>query len=118
MRRTSHRRLVNGGILSGRIPLISLVQFIAVAEHLNFRHAAKALGVSQSSVSARVKVLEENLGVLLFERHVRSGLRVWLLEQVEADGRAGFELVVARALRMGPAQGARPRGAAPPERVA
>lgn len=49
---------------------------------------------------------------------VRSGLRVWLLEQVEADGRAGFELVVARALRMGPAQGARPRGAAPPERVA
>lgn len=61
MRRTSHRRLVNGGILSGRIPLISLVQFIAVAEHLNFRHAAKALGVSQSSVSARVKALEKIL---------------------------------------------------------
>ncbi|EPK3245019.1 helix-turn-helix domain-containing protein, partial [Pseudomonas aeruginosa] len=28
---------------------------MAVAEHLNFRHAANALGVSQSSVSARVK---------------------------------------------------------------
>ncbi|EBE2438490.1 LysR family transcriptional regulator, partial [Morganella morganii] len=40
MRRTNHRNLVNVGILSGRIPLISLVQFIAVAEHLNFRHAA------------------------------------------------------------------------------
>jgi DNA-binding transcriptional LysR family regulator len=75
MRRTRHRSLVNGGILSGRIPLISLVQFIAVAEHLNFRHAAKALGVSQSSVSARVKTLEENLGVLLFERHAR-GVRL------------------------------------------
>lgn len=67
MRRTNHRNLVNVGILSGRIPLISLVQFIAVAEHLNFRHAAKALGISQSSVSARVKALEDNLGVLLFE---------------------------------------------------
>ena len=66
MRRTNHRNLVNVGILSGRIPLISLVQFIAVAEHLNFRHAAKALGISQSSVSARVKALEDNLGVLLF----------------------------------------------------
>lgn len=75
MRRTNHRNLVNGGILSGRIPLISLVQFIAVAEHLNFRHAAKALGVSQSSVSARVKALEDNLGVLLFERHAR-GVRL------------------------------------------
>ena len=59
MRRTNHRNLVNVGILSGRIPLISLVQFIAVAEHLNFRHAAKALGISQSSVSARVKALED-----------------------------------------------------------
>jgi len=75
MRRTNHRNLVNGGILSGRIPLISLVQFIAVAEHLNFRHAAKSLGVSQSSVSARVKALEDNLGVLLFERHAR-GVRL------------------------------------------
>ncbi|WCM27404.1 LysR family transcriptional regulator [Sphingomonas sp. QA11] len=75
MRRTRHRGLVNGGILSGRIPLISLVQCIAVAEYLNFRHAANALGVAQSSVSARIKALEENLGVLLFERHAR-GVRL------------------------------------------
>lgn len=52
-----------------------LLEFIAVAEHLNFRHAAKALGISQSSVSARVKALEDNLGVLLFERHAR-GVRL------------------------------------------
>src|SRR5690606_27164528 len=61
--------------LGGRIPLASLVQTLAVAEYLNFRHAASALGVAQSSVSARVKALEEDLGVLLFERHAR-GVRL------------------------------------------
>lgn len=62
-------------ILGGRIPLASLIQTLAVAEYLNFRHAANALGVAQSSVSARVKALEEELGVLLFERHAR-GVRL------------------------------------------
>lgn len=38
--------------LGSRIPLASLIQALAVAEHLNFRHAANALGVSQSSVIA------------------------------------------------------------------
>lgn len=61
--------------LGSRIPLVSLIQTLAVAEHLNFRHAADALGVSLSSVSARVKALEEELGVLLFERHAR-GVRL------------------------------------------
>ena len=62
-------------LLGGRIPLASLIQTLAVAEHLNFRHAAKALGVAQSSVSARVKALEEDLDILLFERHAR-GVRL------------------------------------------
>ncbi len=61
--------------LGSRIPLASLIQTLAVAEYLNFRHAANALGISQSSVSARVKALEEDLGVLLFERHAR-GVRL------------------------------------------
>lgn len=61
--------------LGSRIPLASLVQTLAVAEYLNFRHAANALGVSLSSVSARVKTLEEDLGILLFERHAR-GVRL------------------------------------------
>lgn len=61
--------------LGGRIPMTSLIQSLAVAEYLNFRHAANALGVSQSSVSARIKALEENLGILLFERHSR-GVRL------------------------------------------
>lgn len=62
-------------LLGGRIPMMSLIQTLAVAEYLNFRHAANALGVAQSSVSARVKALEEDLGVLLFERHAR-GVRL------------------------------------------
>jgi DNA-binding transcriptional LysR family regulator len=62
-------------LLGGRIPMASLIQTLAVAEHLNFRHAANALGISLSSVSARVKMLEEDLGVLLFERHAR-GVRL------------------------------------------
>ena len=46
-----------------------------MAEYLNFRHAANRLGVSQSSVSTRIKALEEELGILLFERRHR-GVRL------------------------------------------
>ncbi|WP_196260867.1 LysR family transcriptional regulator [Pelagibacterium limicola] len=55
--------------------MTSLLHTLAVAEYLNFRHAASALGVAQSSVSARVKAPEEDLGILLFERHTR-GVRL------------------------------------------
>jgi len=55
--------------------MVSLLYTLAVAEYLNFRHVANALGVAQSSVSARVKTLEEDLGILLFERHTR-GVRL------------------------------------------
>lgn len=41
--------------LGSRIPRVSLIQTLAVAEHLNFRHAVNALGVSLSSVSARCR---------------------------------------------------------------
>jgi DNA-binding transcriptional LysR family regulator len=73
--------------LGSRIPLASLVHVLTVAEHLNFRHAANALGVSQSSVSVRVKTLEQDLGINLFERHSR-GVRLTqagrrFVEQVE-----------------------------------
>lgn len=61
--------------LGSRIPLISLIHALTVAEHLNFRHAASALGASQSSVSTRIKRLEQDLGVLLFERRHR-GVRL------------------------------------------
>ncbi|PZO63916.1 MAG: LysR family transcriptional regulator [Paracoccus denitrificans] len=60
---------------AGRIPLVALKQAVAVAEYLNFRHAANRLGVSQSSVSTRIKALEDDLGILLFERRHR-GVRL------------------------------------------
>ncbi|MCX8999928.1 LysR family transcriptional regulator [Rhizobiaceae bacterium BDR2-2] len=62
-------------LLRGRIPLASLIQTLAVAEYLNFRHAANALGMNQSTVSIRIKTLEQDLGVLLFERLPR-GVRL------------------------------------------
>ena len=76
MRRRGRKLLdVQSPLLHGRIPMASLVQTLAVAEYLNFRHAANAMGISQSSVSARVKALEDDLGVLLFERNTR-GVRL------------------------------------------
>lgn len=73
-------------LLGNRIPMASLVQMLAVAEYLNFRHAANALGASQSSVSERIKALEDTLGIPLFERHAR-GVRLtdagrYFVEQV------------------------------------
>ncbi|WP_227439351.1 LysR family transcriptional regulator [Methylobacterium sp. W2] len=57
------------------IPLTSLRHAVVVAEVLNFRHAANVLGVTQSSVSTRIKRLEDALGILLFERRHR-GVRL------------------------------------------
>lgn len=51
--------------------MLSLIQTLAVAEYLNFHHAANPLGVSQSSVSARIRALEEELDIPLFERNIR-----------------------------------------------
>jgi DNA-binding transcriptional LysR family regulator len=42
--------------------------FVAVATFGGFRRAADVLSVSQPAVSARIKALEESLGVRLFER--------------------------------------------------
>ena len=44
---------------------------VAVSETLSFRAAAKLLNVSQPSLSAQLKELEEGLGVRLFERDRR-----------------------------------------------
>lgn len=69
------RRWVVPTSLGSRIPLASLIQMLAVVEYLSFHRAAKALGVSQPSVSARIRTLQEKLGVRLFERNTR-GVRL------------------------------------------
>ncbi len=48
---------------------------IAAAEHGSFRRAAASLGVRQSTLSRRIRQLEEELGVRLFERS-SGGVRV------------------------------------------
>jgi DNA-binding transcriptional LysR family regulator len=47
---------------------------VAVAEAAGFRRAAEHLNVEQSALSRRVRRLEDDLGVSLFERH-RGGVR-------------------------------------------
>ncbi|MHC1550728.1 LysR family transcriptional regulator [Phyllobacterium sp. K27] len=48
---------------------------ILVAEHGSFRRAAEILGLSQSTVSRRVQLLERRLGAPLFDRD-KSGARL------------------------------------------
>ena len=45
--------------------------FLAVAEHLNFRLAARDVEVAQPSLSQQIRALEEELGFELFERSKR-----------------------------------------------
>ncbi|MET8683751.1 hydrogen peroxide-inducible genes activator [Streptomyces sp. NPDC004732] len=60
---------------SGRQPsLAQLRAFSAVAEHLHFRDAASAIGMSQPALSGAVAALEEALGVKLLERTTRKVL--------------------------------------------
>ena len=65
-------------------PLTALRSFEAAARHLSFTRAAQELAVTQTAISHQVKLLEEHLGVLLFQRHPR---RIALT----ADGRAWAE---------------------------
>jgi DNA-binding transcriptional LysR family regulator len=60
---------------SPRVSPDAIEHALAVAEHLSFRDAAAALGVGQSAVSRRIRMLEDQLGVSLFERR-RTGVRL------------------------------------------
>ncbi|MFF8947347.1 LysR substrate-binding domain-containing protein [Streptomyces sp. NPDC014940] len=65
------------GSVSGKRRQPSLSQlraFAAVAEHLHFRDAAAAIGMSQPALSGAVAALEEILGVTLLERTTRKVL--------------------------------------------
>ncbi|WP_420712309.1 LysR substrate-binding domain-containing protein [Streptomyces sp. NRRL S-920] len=69
-------RAINRGKQSnGKQPsLAQLRAFAAVAEHLHFRDAAAAIGMSQPALSGAVAALEEALGVQLLERTTRKVL--------------------------------------------
>ena len=48
--------------------LRDLEVFLALVSHLNFTHAAQEIHLSQSSVSVRIRRLQEDVGVKLFEQ--------------------------------------------------
>lgn len=61
--------------VGSEVNLHHLRYFLAAAEHQNYTHAAGAAGVHASTLSRRVRQLEDDLGVSLFERH-RKGIRL------------------------------------------
>ena len=66
--------------------LRQLVNFIGVAEELNFSRAAEKLAIAQPALSRQIQQLEDDLGVLLFKRDKRNvaltPAGIYLLTQV------------------------------------
>src|SRR4026208_2401271 len=71
--------------------LTELRYVVAVAETRHFGHAAERCHVSQPSLSASVKNLEEELGVTLFERGKRGVFLTEAGEQIVAQARRALE---------------------------
>ncbi|MFE9772715.1 LysR substrate-binding domain-containing protein [Streptomyces sp. NPDC005931] len=73
--------------------LAQLRAFAAVAEHLHFRDAAAAIGMSQPALSGAVSALEETLGVTLLERTTRKVLLSPAGERLSVRAKAVLEEV-------------------------
>lgn len=53
-------------------PLSSLLPFEAASRHASITKAANELGLTQAAISKQIKALEDDLGVILFERRNRA----------------------------------------------
>ena len=97
------------------LPTIKQLQYlVALSAHLNFTRAAEACFVTQSTLSAGLKELEDNLGVQLVERDRQSVLMTPVGRDIAARARdvlaatqdlvdraAGAEAPMCGALRLG-----------------
>ena len=72
--------------------LRDLRTFVTVASLLSFNQAGKALNAAQSTISVRIKALEEELGVRLFDRLGRRVLLTEAGERLLAYGRRLVDL--------------------------
>lgn len=61
--------------------LRQLRYFVATAEKLNFSEAARGLSITQSTLSQQIAALENELGVMLFERNKH---KMWLTDMGKA----------------------------------
>lgn len=71
------------------LSLERLSAFVVFSEHLNFTHAARALGISQPALHAQVNRLSDELGVPLY---VRDGRALRLTTEGQAVAAFGREL--------------------------
>ncbi|MFF5182513.1 LysR substrate-binding domain-containing protein [Streptomyces sp. NPDC000345] len=83
----------NAGAKRRQPSLAQLRAFAAVAEHLHFRDAAAAIGMSQPALSGAVSALEETLGVTLLERTTRKVLLSPAGERLAVRAKAVLEEV-------------------------
>ncbi|GAA2241122.1 LysR substrate-binding domain-containing protein [Streptomyces amakusaensis] len=82
------------GVARGKQPSVAQLRaFAAVAEHLHFRDAAAAIGMSQPALSGAVSALEEVLGVQLLERTTRKVLLSPAGERLAVRAKAVLEAV-------------------------
>ncbi|NSZ17516.1 LysR substrate-binding domain-containing protein [Agrobacterium vitis] len=79
--------------LSKQFPVNALRVFEAVARHNGFTRAAEELGMTQTAVSYQIKLLEDNLGALLFVRTSRQISLTEAGERLLPKTREGFELL-------------------------